>query len=134
MERNEEQGLYIISIAAGLAEVHPQTLRLYERRGLLRPARTAKNRRRYSDADIDRLRRIQELTQVEGLNLSGVRKVLEMENEIVGLRDTVTQLQSEMIEMERQMREEMRELKRNFALSRRAPSSLAVRAKRGFAR
>ena len=91
--QDPERGLYIISVAASLGEVHPQTLRLYERKGLLRPQRTAKNRRRYSDSDIVRLRRIQELTQCEGLNLCGVRKVLAMEDEIASLRDKVSGLE-----------------------------------------
>lgn len=130
MERDERQGLYIISVAASLAEVHPQTLRMYERRGLLRPRRTAKNRRRYSDADIERLRHIQELTQGEGLNLSGVRKVLAMEDEIADLHDTVTRLQGEMTEIQRSMLEEMREVKRRVALARKESTSLVIRRRR----
>jgi len=131
MERDQEQGLYIISIAARLAEVHPQTLRIYERKGLLRPARTPKNRRRYSDADISRLQHIQELTQREGLNLSGVRKVLEMENEIAGLREKVQVLESEMARMHESMLDGVREFKRQVALSRRPPADLAVRRRGG---
>ena len=83
MDKENEEGLYIISVAARLAHVHPQTLRLYERKGLLCPKRTAKNRRRYSDADIERLKRIQELTQDKGLNLSGVQMVLDMDADII---------------------------------------------------
>jgi MerR family transcriptional regulator/heat shock protein HspR len=131
MEKDQEQGLYIISIAARLAEVHPQTLRIYERKGLLLPERTAKNRRRYSDADILRLRRIQELTQREGLNLSGVRKVLEMEDEIAGLRGKVQMLESEMARMQENMLDGMRQLKRQVALSRRPPADLAIRNRKG---
>ena len=71
----------MISVAAELAGVHPQTLRIYERKGLLDPARTGGGSRRYSDADIDRLRRIDELTD-EGLNLAGVKRVLELEAEL----------------------------------------------------
>ena len=70
------QAVYVISVAAELAGVHPQTLRIYERKGLVDPARTAGGSRRYSDADIDLLRRIQELTN-EGLNLAGVQRVLD---------------------------------------------------------
>jgi len=76
MDRN--RAVYVISVAAELAGVHPQTLRIYERKGLVDPARTAGGSRRYSDADISQLRRIQELTN-EGLNLAGVQKVLELE-------------------------------------------------------
>jgi MerR family transcriptional regulator/heat shock protein HspR len=131
MEKDQVQGLYIISIAARLAEVHPQTLRIYERKGLLCPERTLKNRRRYSDADITRLRRIQELTQREGLNLSGVRKVLEMEDEIAGLREKVQVLESEMAKMHESMRDGVRQLKRQVALSMRPPADLAIRSRKG---
>lgn len=72
------RAVYVISVAAELAGLHPQTLRIYERKGLVDPARTGGGSRRYSDADIEQLRRIQELTG-EGLNLAGVQKVLELE-------------------------------------------------------
>src|SRR5437870_11103832 len=78
MELN--RAVYVISVAAELAGVHPQTLRIYERKGLLDPARTRGGSRRYSDSDIDQLRRIQELT-ASGLNLEGVRRVLALEAE-----------------------------------------------------
>ena len=71
----------MISVAAELAGMHPQTLRLYERRGLVRPQRTAKNTRRYSERDVERLQRIQELTEL-GLNLAGVERVLAMEEQL----------------------------------------------------
>ncbi len=77
--------MYVISVAAELAGVHPQTLRIYERRGLVDPARTGGGSRRYSEIDIARLRRICELT-AEGLNLEGVKRVLELEDEIRRLR------------------------------------------------
>jgi MerR family transcriptional regulator/heat shock protein HspR len=75
------QAVYVISVAAELAGVHPQTLRIYERKGLLEPGRTQGGSRRYSDADIALLRRIQDLTN-EGLNLAGVKRVLELEAEV----------------------------------------------------
>src|SRR3982074_3039294 len=75
------RAVYVISVAAELAGVHPQTLRIYERKGLVDPARTGGGSRRYSDADINQLRRIQELTN-EGLNLAGVKRVLELEAEL----------------------------------------------------
>ena len=78
------QAVYVISVAAELAGEHPQTLRIYERKGLLRPARTGGGSRRYSEADIEDLRRIQQLTS-EGLNLAGVTKVLELERRIAHL-------------------------------------------------
>ena len=79
------RAVYVISVAAELAGVHPQTLRIYERKGLLDPARTGGGNRRYSEADIAHLRRIQELTAA-GLNLEGVRRVMALETEIVRLR------------------------------------------------
>lgn len=80
-----DQAIYVISVAAELAGVHPQTLRVYERKGLLTPQRTAGNTRRYSEQDIFLLRRIQELTN-EGINLAGVMRVLEFEDQVNRLR------------------------------------------------
>lgn len=85
-ERDRNQAVFVISIAAELAGMYPQTLRIYERRGLLDPARTVGNSRRYSEHDLERLRRIQALTS-EGLNLAGVKRVLELEDELARLRD-----------------------------------------------
>ena len=79
------RAVYVISVAAELAGLHPQTLRIYERKGLVDPARTGGGSRRYSDDDIAQLRRIQELT-AEGLNLAGVQKVLDLEAELARLR------------------------------------------------
>jgi len=79
----------VISVAAELAGLHPQTLRIYERKGLVDPARTGGGSRRYSDADIEQLRRIQELTS-EGLNLAGVQRVLELEAELTAARSALT--------------------------------------------
>lgn len=84
------RAVYVISVAAELAGVHPQTLRIYERKGLVDPARTSGGSRRYSDADIEQLRRISELTD-EGLNLAGVKKVLALEAEIARLRDELAE-------------------------------------------
>ncbi len=81
MAKRSEEALYVISIAAELAGVHPQTLRVYERKGLVHPHRTQGNTRRYSEEDISRLRRIQALTN-EGLNLAGVMRVMELELEL----------------------------------------------------
>jgi MerR family transcriptional regulator/heat shock protein HspR len=86
MPRSPHHAVYVISVAAELAGVHPQTLRIYERKGLLDPARTAGGSRRYSDADIDLLRRIQDLTNA-GLNLAGVERVLALEEELRNVRD-----------------------------------------------
>lgn len=84
MSSRRTDAVYVISVAAELAGVHPQTLRIYERRGLVEPARTAGGSRRYSEADIDLLRQIQELT-AEGLNLAGVQRVLALEDRVARL-------------------------------------------------
>jgi MerR family transcriptional regulator/heat shock protein HspR len=90
-QQNNEHSIYVISIAAQLAGMHPQTLRIYERRGLLQPARTQGGNRRYSEVDIARLRRIAELT-AEGMNVEGIRRVMFLESEVVRLRNEVDQL------------------------------------------
>ncbi|MDD9372026.1 MAG: MerR family transcriptional regulator [Acidimicrobiales bacterium] len=95
--RDETRAVYVISVAAELAGVHPQTLRIYERKGLVDPARTTGGSRRYSDADIDQLRRIQELTN-EGLNLYGVQRVLDLEAELVRLRAEVAEVRRQAAE------------------------------------
>ena len=87
------QAVYVISVAAELAGVHPQTLRIYERKGLVNPARTGGGSRRYSDADIEQLRRIQDLTAA-GLNLFGVQRVLELEAENAKLRAELDKVRS----------------------------------------
>ena len=105
--RDETRAVYVISVAAELAGVHPQTLRIYERKGLVDPARTTGGSRRYSDADIDQLRRIQELTN-EGLNLAGVQRVLYLEEENRRLRGEVERAradaQAQVAEAERRNR------------------------------
>jgi MerR family transcriptional regulator, heat shock protein HspR len=91
---SDRRAVYVISVAAELAGVHPQTLRIYERKGLLDPARTTGGSRRYSDADIQLLRRIQDLTN-EGLNLAGVQRVLELEAELARARAELDELRRE---------------------------------------
>ena len=88
-----DQAVYVISVAAELAGVHPQTLRIYERKGLLAPARTGGGSRRYSDADIELLQRIQELTN-EGLNLAGVHRVLALEARLRRLEEELERTRS----------------------------------------
>jgi MerR family transcriptional regulator/heat shock protein HspR len=99
----QDRAIYVISVAAELAGVHPQTLRIYERKGLLRPQRTAGNTRRYSERDIALLQRIQELTN-EGVNLAGVMRILELEQELDVLRarhlDAVGELESAMDDLQ----------------------------------
>jgi len=89
-ERDPTRALFVISVAAELAGVHPQTLRIYERKGLVDPGRTNGGSRRYSEVDIERIRRIQDLTNA-GLNLEGVRRVIELEDEVRRLRAELEQ-------------------------------------------
>ncbi len=90
-QHTSEHAIYVISVAAERAGMHPQTLRIYERRGLLQPARTQGGNRRYSELDIARLRRISELT-AEGMNVEGIRRVMFLEAEVIRLRNEVDQL------------------------------------------
>jgi len=92
-----DNGVYVISVASELAGVHPQTLRIYERKGLLDPARTSGGSRRYSDADLERLRRISALTDA-GVNLEGVRRILELEQELAELREQLERTRADAAE------------------------------------
>jgi MerR family transcriptional regulator/heat shock protein HspR len=93
---SEEGAVYVISVAAKLAGVHPQTLRIYERKGLVRPKRTSGNTRRYSERDIDLLRQIQEMTQEFGINLAGVKRIIEMQAELTALRARMHDLEDQL--------------------------------------
>lgn len=93
-ERRNDRAVYVISVAAELSGMHPQTLRIYERKGLLDPARTDGGSRRYSQDDIDRLRRIQELTNL-GIGLEGVKRIMALEAEIKDLKDQMQALQEQ---------------------------------------
>jgi MerR family transcriptional regulator, heat shock protein HspR len=99
-----ERAVYIISVAAELTGVHPQTLRIYERKGLLRPARTAGNTRRYSERDLDRLREIQELTQ-QGVNLAGVKMVMDLQNEMDRAHRRMDEMRRELERIRRRLDE-----------------------------
>ena len=111
-ERN--QGVYMISVAAELAGMHPQTLRIYEARGLITPKRSAGKTRLYSQEDVDRLRRIQELTSEMGMNLAGVEKLFELEEELDRMRARMARLQSKTDELEQEMAIEIEKVKRSF--------------------
>ena len=93
---DEERAVYIISVAAELAGVHPQTLRIYERKGLLAPKRTSGNTRRYSERDIQLLRQIQDLTQESGVNLAGVKVIIELQAQLDALRARTDALQDQL--------------------------------------
>jgi len=94
MSGDDDRAVYVISVFAELAGVHPQTLRNYERSGLLDPSRTAGGSRRFSDGDLSVLRRIQELTN-EGINLQGVKRILELEVELATLKESIERLADE---------------------------------------
>ncbi|MGI8711255.1 MAG: heat shock protein transcriptional repressor HspR [Acidimicrobiales bacterium] len=119
MNPSSQRAVYVISVAAELAGVHPQTLRIYERKGLVDPARTSGGSRRYSDADIDQLRRIQDLTN-EGLNLAGVERVLALEAENHELRDALDQARrtarDAVAEVERRNRYDLVPVKQSLVL------------------
>lgn len=106
-EHDQNRAVYVISVAAELAGVHPQTLRIYERKGLVAPARTGGGSRRYSDADIDLLRRVQELTE-EGLNLAGVKRVMTLERELAKAQTMIVELRAQQHEIVEKVRREGR--------------------------
>ncbi len=91
LRRTSDGAVYIISVAAELAGVHPQTLRTYERKGLIKPARTAGGTRRYSDRDVQRVRLIQDLTQGDGVNLAGVVRILELQDRLDAAQEAAAQ-------------------------------------------
>jgi MerR family transcriptional regulator, heat shock protein HspR len=103
----DDRPRYMISVAADLVGMHPQTLRIYEQKGLVRPKRTAGNTRLYSERDLERLRLIQRLTTELGLNLAGVEMVLQLE-------DQLTRMQRRMERIERDLREQMRDLEKQY--------------------
>jgi MerR family transcriptional regulator/heat shock protein HspR len=109
---DQERGVFMISVAAELAEMHPQTLRMYEARGLITPKRSPKNTRLYSQADVERLRRIQQMTNDEGLNLAGVETVLDLEHRLERMRSEMARMRKRATEMERRMTQELERLRK----------------------
>lgn len=103
--------MFMISVAAELAEMHPQTLRMYETKGLISPQRSPKNTRLYSQADVERLRRIQRMTNEEGLNLAGVETVLEMEARVERMRAEMARLRKRATELEQRLGRELESLR-----------------------
>lgn len=112
MPLDDDRALFMISVAAELAGVHPQTLRMYERRGLLLPQRTAKNTRRYSARDVERLQRIQQLTEL-GLNLAGVERVLAMEAQMSAMAAELERLHARLDAAAELMRREVERVERS---------------------
>ena len=102
LEVSADRGVFMISVAAELADMHPQTLRMYEARGLIEPKRSPKGTRLYSQRDVEQLRRIQEMTAELGLNLAGVERVLELEDELGRLRRKVDVLERQLDDARRE--------------------------------
>lgn len=114
-EQNDDrdEAVYVISVAATLTGVHPQTLRIYERKGLVEPHRTPGGTRRYSDADLERLKLITDLT-AQGVNLEGVRRILELRGVVEELKDRAGRLQDELSDTEREARRQLRKLRKTY--------------------
>jgi MerR family transcriptional regulator/heat shock protein HspR len=108
-----DRGVFMISVAAELAEMHPQTLRMYEQRGLITPKRSPKGTRLYSWDDVQRLRRIQQMTAELGMNLAGVEKVLELEEQLERMSRRVEQLERRAERIQAEMEERIEEVRRS---------------------
>ncbi len=139
---DRDRGVFMISVAAELADMHPQTLRMYEARGLIHPQRSPKNTRLYSQEDVERLRRIQEMTAEQGLNLAGVETVLELEERLEEMRAELRRMRERTAEMEQRMAEEVARARRSLGaeivpygayearLSRQGPVRIPVERRR----
>ena len=146
VEVSSDRGVFMISVAAELAEMHPQTLRMYEARGLIEPSRSPKGTRLYSQADVERLRRIQQMTAEVGLNLAGVERVLALEAELEELQarlrataaaaeEARTEMEAELERVRRSMSAEIvRYTASTTALVRAADARPPVRGRPGAAR
>jgi MerR family transcriptional regulator/heat shock protein HspR len=109
-----DRGVFMISVAAQLANMHPQTLRMYEARGLIEPERSPKGTRLYSQEDVERLRRIQEMTAELGLNLAGVERVLRLEQEIDGMHARIEEMELEALQAQVRLAQELEQVRRSF--------------------
>jgi MerR family transcriptional regulator, heat shock protein HspR len=114
LEVSLDQGVFMISVAARLAEMHPQTLRMYETRGLIEPKRSPKGTRLYSHTDVERLRRIQWMTAELGLNLAGVERVLELESQVERMRTRIEALERRAREFQDEMAAEIERVRRSY--------------------
>ncbi|HEX3433864.1 MAG TPA: helix-turn-helix transcriptional regulator [Solirubrobacteraceae bacterium] len=108
------RGVFMISVAAELAQMHPQTLRMYEQRGLIEPKRSPKGTRLYSQEDVERLRRIQQMTSDLGLNLAGVERVLELESQVDEMHARIEDLEVKALHAQVQLAEELEQVRRSF--------------------
>jgi MerR family transcriptional regulator/heat shock protein HspR len=111
---SSDHGVFMISVAAELAEMHPQTLRMYEARGLITPKRSAKGTRLYSQEDVERLRRIQEMTVELGLNLAGVERVLELEGQLERARKRLAALEKRVAQAQAEMDAELERVRKSY--------------------
>jgi MerR family transcriptional regulator/heat shock protein HspR len=114
VEVETDRGVFMISVAAELANLHPQTLRVYEARGLIEPKRSSKGTRLYSQQDVDKLRRIQEMTAELGLNLAGVERVLRLEEEIDGMHARIEEIELDALQAQVHLAEELERVRRSF--------------------
>jgi MerR family transcriptional regulator/heat shock protein HspR len=114
VEVETDRGVFMISVAAQLAQMHPQTLRMYEARGLIEPKRSPKGTRLYSQEDVERLRRIQEMTADLGLNLAGVERVLRLEQEIESMHAHIEEIELQALQAQVRLAEELEEVRRSF--------------------
>jgi MerR family transcriptional regulator/heat shock protein HspR len=114
VEVSADRGVFMISVAAELAEMHPQTLRMYEARGLIEPKRSPKGTRLYSQRDVDLLRRIQEMTTDLGLNLAGVERVLDLEQQLERAMRRLEDLEERSAQMREEMEREIEAVRRSF--------------------
>jgi MerR family transcriptional regulator/heat shock protein HspR len=114
IEMSSDRGVFMISVAAQLADMHPQTLRTYEARGLIEPTRSAKGTRLYSQEDVERLRRIQEMTAELGLNLAGVERVLDLEAEIQQMHARIEELELQALRAQVELAERLEEVRRSY--------------------
>jgi MerR family transcriptional regulator/heat shock protein HspR len=114
VEVETDRGVFMISVAAKLANMHPQTLRMYEARGLIEPERSPKGTRLYSQDDVEKLRRIQEMTAELGLNLAGVERVLALEQEIEGMHERIAEIELEALRAKVELAEELEQVRRSF--------------------
>jgi MerR family transcriptional regulator, heat shock protein HspR len=111
---SDERGVFMISVAAELAEMHPQTLRMYESRGLITPKRSPKGTRLYSHADVERLRRIQEMTAELGMNLAGVERVFELESELERMARKMASMEERAAQVQAEMEAELEKVRRSL--------------------
>ena len=125
---DHDRGVFMISVAAELAEMHPQTLRMYEQRGLIEPKRSPKGTRLYSQEDVDRLRRIQELTSELGMNLAGVERVFELEEEMDRMRRRMRNLERHAQRVQEELQKEVQRVRRSlkYELVRYEPPNQAL--------